>query len=639
MLSRHGIRITTLCALTGSAMGQAQIAYDVDENPCDFQLQYSTAPSVGVSGLAAVVLGTHEMALFDKAGNKIDSRDWFFELPDPTYPFAPGNDGASILRSLVFPRAEYDPLTGRLWMFYSEAFNVAPESGPDCTPILHIAVDKGVGNFHPNPGLLEGLGEDHWWYYTGNASDMTEGNGGVAFKLNSSSVDPFREPVFPQIPVGSHAPLQDTALLASYGFDERAIVAAMSSRLACTQDGIDAYEQYIYLIPRSNNDFSTNDEWLIDGVRADEGSFVCIQMRDAPLIEDDSVFGYVVQEPYEQYANATFLVSTAGSQPGESQTAIRVKGLFFNDGGTPEDPSDDQWEVRQSLEQDASAPQGWRLFDSDIGDPLLNFYRPTADDYPDAPAFSPTVEGDFFTSAVLTKDASGTPRIFAVHAALADDGTGNPSDRWIVQWYVIDPDLTDFHSAPILSEDWRPTVIARGRIEESQGDCYHPVLGVNDDGLMTIEYTYSSGSDDQEIRRARFNSSYAITSTQSLAPAPTLPDQGFLNSRWALYADLQFDPSAGPGLCNWLWSTHTLVDGDATMATYIRDVWLYRQNQAGLCFQTDLNQSGFTDLIDMMMYTDYYMRGDERADTDYDGYVDAIDMANYLNAYRAATGP
>ncbi|MEQ8844600.1 MAG: hypothetical protein RIB58_07070 [Phycisphaerales bacterium] len=637
MHSRRGLGIVALCALAGSALGQAQIAYDVDENPFDFQLQYSTAPSLGVSGLAAVVLGTHEMALFDKAGNKIAGRDWFFELPDPTYPFAPGNDGASFLRSLVYPRAEYDPLTGRLWMFYSEAFNAAPESAPECTPILHIAVDKGAGGFHPNPNLLEGLGEDHWWYYTGNANDMTEGNGGVAFSLSSTNVDPFR-PSGAGVPPGSHDPLQDTALLASYGFDERAIVAAMSSRIICADDGIDAFEQYIYLIPRSNNDFSTNDEWLIDGVRADEDDFVCIQMRDRPLIADDSVFGHVVQEPYEQYANATFLVSTAGSQAEESQTEIRVKGIFFNDGGTPSDPTDDQWEVRQSLEQDAGAQQGWRLFDSDIGDPLLNFFRPTAADYPDAPDFSPTVEGDFITSAVLTEDASGTPRIFAVHAALADDGTGDPSDRWIVQWYVIDPDLADFHSAPILSEDWRPTVIARGRIEESQGNCYHPVLGVNDDGLMTIEYTYSSGIDDQEIRRARFNSSYAITSTQALAPAPTLPDQRFLNSRWALYADLQFDPVVGPGVCNWLWSTHTLVDGDATTDTEIRDVWLYRQNQTGFCFQTDLNQSGFTDPIDMMMYTDYYMRGDERADTDADGRVDSIDMARYLDAYSAATG-
>jgi len=136
-----------------------------------------------------------------------------------------------------------------------------------------------------------------------------------------------------------------------------------------------------------------------------------------------------------------------------------------------------------------------------------------------------------------------------------------------------------------------------------------------------------------------FNSSYAITSTQALAPAPTLPDQGFLNSRWALYADLQFDPATGPGSCNWRWSTHTLVDGDATADTQVRDVWLYRQNQAGICFQTDLNADGFTDPIDMALYQDFYLQSDLRADTDADEVVDPIDLINYVNAYDAATGP
>jgi hypothetical protein len=638
MRSRNAVVVTCFFGLAGAAAGQDQIVYDVDESPGKFQFKYSTAPSVGVSNLAAVVFGTHEMALFNKSGGKIDSRDWAFQLPDATYPFAPAYDGS--LRSLIYPRAEYDPIAGRLWMFASETYSLEPEVDWSCTQMLHAAINKNPAVL-PQGGTLNNFSNGQWWYYTGRTAESTQGNGGVAFDLGSTSVDPFRQPDPPRIPLDAHAPVGDTLQLPSYGFDERAVIVALSSRGMCVVESpplVVPFEQFIYVIPREGTDAFSNPFDIENGLRTPEDSMVCIRMRDVPIILDDSVNAYVVQEPYEQYPNATFLVSTAASAPGVSQTTIRVKGLFFNDGGTPSDPTDDQWEVRQSLEQDAGAQQGWRLFDSDIGDPLLNFFRPTAADYPDAPDFSPTVEGDFITSAVLTEDASGTPRIFAVHAALADDGTGNPSDRWIVQWYVIDPDLADFHSAPILSEDWRPTVIARGRIEESEGNCYHPVLGVNDDGLMTIEYTYSSGSDDQEIRRARFNSSYAITSTQALAPAPTLPDQRFLNSRWALYADLQFDPAVGPGVCNWLWSTHTLVDGDATTDTEIRDVWLYRQNQTGFCFQTDLNQSGFTDPIDMMMYTDYYMRGDERADTDADGRVDSIDMARYLDAYSAATG-
>ena len=293
------------------------------------------------------------------------------------------------------------------------------------------------------------------------------------------------------------------------------------------------------------------------------------------------------------------------------------------------------------MKENTALPQGWEVLDMDVSSLGLEYFRandgltPTPD-FPDAFGFSPTVEEDMFTSAVLTEDASGNPRVFAVHAVLPDDGTGNPDDHWVVQWYVVDPELSDFFTPAILSEDWRPTIVASGRIEVQDAHCYHPVLGVNDDGLMTIEYTYSSSTDEQEIRRARFNSSYAITSTTTLR---TGPSEGYNGSRWALYGDLQFDPVVGQGVCDRLWSTHTLVDENAT--SRIRDVWLFLQNQSptGFCFQTDLNASGFTDPFDLMLYQDYFVTGDQRADTNADLLVEPVDMVNFLDAYDKATGP
>lgn len=629
MRTRSGIVVICLLGLAGAASGQGQIAYKVD--PFFDQYDYSTAPSIGVNSLAAVVLGTHRMVLFNKSGTEVDSIVWDEHLPDSDYPFAPAYDGS--IRSLVHPRAEYDPISGRLWMMYAENLNLDPESEWYCVQNLHLAVSKSPTEY-TTPGVLDSLEETHWWYYTGRnelGGEMTGGNGGVAFNLNDSNIQPFRDNI-----LDLHAPTEDTVRLPSYGFDERAFIVAFSSFGQCAEEDPGPFQQFIYIIPRFN---PGNDEpWLIDGDRADEDDMISIRMRHEPLILDDSVEAYVVQEPYEQYNNATLLISSLGATEGSPQNFLRFKGLFYNDEGTPQDPTDDEWEVRQSLEFDSGSGE-WELFDTDIDDTSLNYFRPTNMDYPPAPGFTPTVEGDYFTSAVLTKDASGNARVFAVHAVLPDDGTGEPDDHWVVQWYVIDPDLADFHSAAIESDDWRPEVLEAGRIEDTSGHCYHPVLGVSTGGLMTIEYTYSSSTDEQEIRRARFNSSYAITSTTTLE---TGPGEGYTyGDRWALYGDLQFDPNpaTGSGACNWLWSTHTLVDEDATDDTDIRDVWLFRKASTPFCFQTDMNSNGFTEMDDMVMYNNLFLQEDARADTDADGVVDATDMANYLDAYDKATGP
>lgn len=587
---------------------------------------------MGVNGLAAVVLGTHRMVLYNKSGTQVDTKVWDQHLPDADFPFAPAYDGT--FRSLVHPRAEYDPISGRLWMMFSENFDTDPEGDWNCVQNLHLAVGKAHTEY-TTPGVLDSLEETHWWYYTGRAAESTDGNGGVAFNLNDEDIDPFRAN-----PFGLHGPTGDTVRLPSYGFDERAMIVAFSSFGSCAVEDPGPFQQFIYIIPRF--DPGNDEPWLIDGVRADEDDMISIRMQHEPLAVDDSVEAYVVQEPYEQYNNTTLLISSLGVTEGDPQNFLRLKGLFYNDKGTPSNPSDDEWEVRQSLQYD-SGSSDWVLFDTDINDTSLNYFEATADEYPDIPepTLSPTVEGDFFTSAVLTEDAFGNPRVFAVHAVLPDDGLGDPEDRWVIQWYVIDPDLGDFHTAAIESVDWRPTVVEAGRIEDTEGHCYHPVMGVSAAGLMTIEYTYSSSTDAQEIRRAVFNSSYAITSDTALETGPVYGYEYFSSDtdRWALYGDLQFDPAVGAGACNWLWSTHTLVDENATDDTDIRDVWLFRQNHAGFCFQTDMNQNGFTEFDDMVMYNNLFLQEDARADTDADGVVDATDMANYLDAYDKATGP
>lgn len=231
----------------------------------------------------------------------------------------------------------------------------------------------------------------------------------------------------------------------------------------------------------------------------------------------------------------------------------------------------------------------------------------------------------------------------------AGSGT-TTSDYWRVNWYVIDPKLDDIIDSSVLNTDWQPELVASGVLANDEtnpdiGHRYNPVIGVTRTGQAYIEYTFSSHTHKQRIQRAALNSTYTgIVSTTTLQLGPDMEHEGVpINGpRWALYADMQADPSTTAN-CKWLFSTHTLVndigDPPSSFATPRRDIWLFRKGFTPFCFQTDMNQSGFTDPFDMMMYTDYYMQGDSRADTDDDGSVDVTDMATFIDAYDAATGP
>jgi hypothetical protein len=197
-----------------------------------------------------------------------------------------------------------------------------------------------------------------------------------------------------------------------------------------------------------------------------------------------------------------------------------------------------------------------------------------------------------------------------------------------VQWYVIDPDLSNFQTVP---STWQPSIIARGRIGGENEHCFHPTIGVTRQGTAYIEYTYSSATVDPEVRRVRLNSSYTGTVSGSqvvLEPGPALPYVEAEN-RWADFADMQH----APVLCK-LWSAHTLVHDPMIVplpsSTKKRDIWLFELPYN--CFSPDLNANGMVESGDAMLFNDYYAQQDPRADADASGEVDAVDAVSEVIA-------
>lgn len=321
MRVRSGFVVACLLSQSGLALGQSQgqLVYDAEDS--NYWFPQSTAPSLAVGGLAAVVAGSHGLVLYDKSGNMDDSKLWMGNLPVSGYPFEPAYDGT--LRSLVHPQAEYDPISGRLWMLYSENYGGAPETTWKCVMSVHMAVSGDPGGF-PSQDVLDTLSNDHWWYYTGNEDASTQGNGGEAFDFNSGTINSFRSD--PQY-VNNHRPTEDTVRFPSMGFDERAVIVAFSSHGLCATDSTTPFQQFIYIIPREREDILGNPLRFVDGERPLEDDFVSIRMLGAPLTPDASVQARIAHEPYEQYPNLTLMVSTDGTGSGTLQDSIRVKGL------------------------------------------------------------------------------------------------------------------------------------------------------------------------------------------------------------------------------------------------------------------------------------------------------------------------
>lgn len=637
--------VAALVGAAGLASGQNLVVYGVDKSLSSlaYRPDLSTAPSLalgeGEVQEQLVVMGSHRMMMFDRtltinpagAPSLMDSEDWAtpLGLGSPqygSYPFQPYNTlSYPYIPALTFPRADYDPITGNVWLLYGESLGqeiTDPDFEParpeihrsTCVRRLHLAASK-----HPDFDTFDPSDPDGFAYITGSNA------------INLAGVlTPFRvSPPF------EHDPFGLDLVYPSFGFDTDDVFIAAMDLGVCVVDGPPElpdppdYGQTILVVPREFGVPTTTT--IHAGGRPDESDITIIRMNGEPLIPDPCHQMMAVQEPYEQYENITLFISTDGAAwtagSAEPIDALRLRGVFRDASGA--------LQVRQSLQEPTTGV--FELKDAGISvgfdDLAPSFNYETPDEiYAEAPNFDPTVDNGAFHTAVLTEDNQGNPRVFAAHAAL---GGTTLDPQWVVQWYVIDPKLNKFHttSSPQQDTDWNPVIVATGRIttdgaaQPSTGDCYHPVIGVTRSGQVFVEYSFSNGSTDQRILRAQLSNSYlGVGTTTTLQVGPST-GYASLDDRWALYADMQTDPTG----CN-LWSTHTLVDDAVT-----RDVWLF--DNPFNCFTTDLNASESTDMYDMATYNDLFWRGHRRADTDADDVIDASDMATFIDAYNDATGP
>ena len=624
---RSGCVVACLLALAGVAQGQSTLElYGVAKG--DHNVDLSTAPDVAVGADYSVVIGSHKMLLFAKAQHDIpmheitSARQSWSGSSYAGYPFQPAGDPPSgVLPWLTFPRAEYDPVNNAVWMLYSESAAIVdtplqqPEDLPvDCTTFLHLATTRVNANVTTFDACLSQQENNCWVYLTGSS----------AINVGSPLLKRFH-------PSQSHVPFLSPPRYPSMAFDERAVFVTASEPGSCAAPLTGHGSQAILIIPREFTNGSPFTLTIPQGFKPDEDEITIVRFG-ALEFEDNAINFLAVQEPHDhkqaqpQFENITLFISTDGTASGLGSASrfnhLRLRGLFWDDSG----PGAGQWAVRQSLMETMPGSGAYvvRNIEFDESLELLAIFGGSQFELPRTPDEGTiTADNEAFTSAVLAKDNQGNPRVFAVHSSFTLD------HDWVVQWYVIDPDLENFHNPPAI-DGWVPEVVQAGRIAVPDADCSLPALAVSTCGGVMIEYTFSSETVYPQIRRAILNNSYDGVLSDTLVKAGPDREYGMFLDRWAMRSDMQSDPVAGFG---GIWSTHTLV-GDTTS---IRDVWLMRS--AMTCFTTDLNADGVVDPFDLMLYGEYYITGDERADTNADGVVDVVDMDNFLNAYQEATRP
>ncbi|MCW5757643.1 MAG: hypothetical protein KIT54_10440 [Phycisphaeraceae bacterium] len=275
-----------------------------------------TAPALGVSNIGVIAAGTRYLSLFSKAHTitPLDERG----VDDTSFPFTLA--AASETR-LLDSRAAHDPIHNRLWALYGEAkFDQSPSYGINhCeeTAFLHLSVNKTGANF----GATDPLDGTQWWYYTGSGGSA--GNGGEAFDLtDETNIKRYKTDA-------AHLPIILTARMPSIGFhtitgesDDRsgAVIVATNARDQCTHftDGTNGppvqrnMNQFIYIIPYEHDGGTKS---ILDGDRPDESDITVVRPflnTPFPLAvdTDTSIHGWVVQAPFEQVENATFIIST-----------------------------------------------------------------------------------------------------------------------------------------------------------------------------------------------------------------------------------------------------------------------------------------------------------------------------------------
>ncbi|MFI4915140.1 MAG: hypothetical protein ACIAS6_01360, partial [Phycisphaerales bacterium JB060] len=278
-----------------------------------------------------------------------------------------------------------------------------------------------------------------------------------------------------------------------------------------------------------------------EGGEPEPTDMTMVRFNDLPY-PDDVIQALAVQEPYDhekaqpEFQNLQLFISTDGSGLYEpiSFNALRLRGLFWDDVA-------EEWTMRQALKEDPPTSGNYVLKEAEF-DASLEVIAASGAATPLTPmkrsTFSPHVESEAFTSAILVDDWQGNPRVFAVHAAPVGEVEGpDPDYQWVVQWYMIDPHLANFHTA--TPEDaWQPEVLEEGRIstngatEPVEGDCYLPTIGVSRCGQAFIEYSFSNDTTPVEIRRATLNYDYDAVVSTALVRAGPSADYQSSPDRW-----------------------------------------------------------------------------------------------------------
>ncbi|MEO1009576.1 MAG: hypothetical protein AAFX79_13520 [Planctomycetota bacterium] len=612
--------VTVALAFAGSSAGQVEMVARTHDPNAEFG-EKATDAAISVGSDAIVVTSNHGITMLSKTGVILDDRPVGVGGVTP-WPFIRVGTGSATPAESRFFDGRTDYGEGRQWISYSEE-NRSGTGANNISP-LHLAVNKNPALF-PAGGTLNTFNDSHWWYFTG--TDTDPGNGGSAFRMWDTTMDRYDDG-------GTHnpfpLPIDQAGLfdLPVISIDEQAIyVTAFGFDVP---PGAGAEFSCLFIIPlRFNPDASgVPQSSILDGDRPDEDDFLCMRfedLEDTPFVSapDSHTRQYPVQEPHEQYENTQLFVGVGES--GE-QTAIRMGGMWFDENANPAP----RWRYTQRLDVSGSSPTG-DLEDMEINTSGgFNFFYSGVP--ATAPGFSPNVPGSFISSAVLTEDNQGNPRVFVAHHCNPSDEASTPQrlDEWVVQWYVIDPDLGNFQTSPSV---WQPSIIERGRLSGT-GDYYHPTIGVTRQGTAYLEYTYSDNIVGPEVRRARLNSSYdAIVSGSEVVveAGPGIP-YILTDGKWADFSDMQHDPVS----CK-LWSVHTLVHEPGNQDTFTdkRDIWLFELPYN--CFSPDLNQNMVMDPGDVALFDIYYADQDERADADFSGEIDAYDAAAFIDAYTAGT--
>ena len=577
----------------------------------------NTDASLGVNNSAIVVTTNMRMSMFSKSGGPQAT----FQVGDTGWPFTRIDSDTTLGPSRFFdPQTEYAPNSGRLLMVYSED-NVTGGSGALDISALHLAISKDPAVL-PSGGTLSNFSTNQWWYYTGPTGNP--GNGGSFIDLKSA-MTPYRSGAHGPIPAGETIYLVDKPQMS---IDEQAIYIS-------TVLGGDI-GQAMVIIPTEHGTGGSLS--ILGGDKPAPGDMTFVRFKD--LTPSNTMeYCYLVQEPRldNGFANAQFVISLVPA--GGEQDSIRLGGLWYDANAI----AGEEWVYRQRLTtggaiEDLDVGSGYEFY-SNQQDPETPDDASTCDPTGRSTDWQVHMTGSFFASAVLVRDANNNARIFATHHvnAVGVSPSFLPEERTVVQWYVIDPDLSNFRGT---GDGWDPEVLITGRMDSGTGNRYHPVIAVSPQGVAYIEYTYSDDSTFPQIRRALLSSNYTSVASDTLVQAG--PDTAYIaddfsssdNGGWADFADMQSDPDG----CGF-WSVHTLVTDTDTSVCQVnaRSVWLFEL--AANCENANLNFDGGVDVLDMALFNDLYSTGARRVDMNVDGTTDATDAILYQSTYDAATRP